>query len=76
MNNEERQELKDLIREVIREELKNCSVQWRELKAHEIQKLNTQSVSVYACPIIDETPSNVKYTTNTNEDTWFHPFKD
>ena len=63
MNEKEKQELKELIREVVREELAKNKygftpfVPPKEIKPKHF--VDMQSVSVYSCPIIDETPSNM-----------------
>ena len=65
MNNKEKQELKELIREVVREELaKQNSSFIPDVKPS--RTIDIQSVSVYACPIM-ETNEKITYTTNTED---------
>ena len=65
MSEEEKQELKELIREVVREELAklNYGVIPDAKPSHTI---DIQSVSVYACPVM-ETNEKITYTTNTED---------
>lgn len=66
-----KEELKELIREVVKEELTKYS------NVPPSYTIDTQSVSVYACPIINEKSSNVRYTVSTSsEDEQSNFFKD
>ena len=65
MNNKEKQELKELIREVVREELAKLNYSFiPDVKPS--RTMDTQSVSVYACPVM-ETNEKITYTTNTED---------
>ncbi len=65
MNNKEKQELKELIREVVREELAKLKYGVTpDVKQN--YTIDTQSVSVYACPVM-ETNEKIIYTTNTED---------
>ena len=65
MNDKEKQELKELIREVVREELAKLNYGFiPDVKPS--HTMDTQSVSVYACPVM-ETDKNIIYTTNTED---------
>ena len=65
MNDKEKQELKELIREVVREELAKLpyGVIPDVKPSHTI---DIQSVSVYACPVM-KTNEKITYTTNTED---------
>ena len=65
MNDKEKQELKELIREVVREELAKqdyCFIP--DVKPS--HTIDIQSVSMYACPVMD-TNEKITYTTNTED---------
>ena len=63
MNNKEKQELKELIREVVREELAKLPYGFiPDVKPS--RTIDKQSVSVYACPVM-ETNEKITYTTKT-----------
>ena len=72
--NIDKEELKELIREVVKEELTKY---FNVPTVPQRYTIDTQSVSVYACPIINEKSFNVRYTTNTSsEDEQSNLFKD
>ena len=65
MNNKEKQELKELIREVVREEL--AKLNYRVMPdVKPSYTIDTQSVSMYACPVM-ETNEKITYATNTED---------
>ena len=65
MNEIEKQELKELIREVVREEIAKLNYGViPDVKPS--YRMDIQSVSVYACPIL-ETDEKITYTTNTED---------
>ena len=65
MINKEKQELKELIREVVREELAKLNYGViPDVKPS--RTIDLQSVSVYACPVM-ETHEKITYTTNTED---------
>ena len=65
MINKEKQELKELIREVVREELAKLNYGFiPDVKPS--HTIDMQSVSVYACPVM-ETNEKITYTTNTED---------
>ena len=65
MNNKEKQELKELIREVVREELAKLPFGFiPDVKPR--HTIDIQSVSVYACPVM-EMNEKISYTTNTED---------
>ena len=65
MNDKEKQELKELIREVVREELAKLNYgSIPDVKPS--HRMDIKSVSVYACPVM-ETNKNIVYTTNTED---------
>ena len=65
MNNKEKQEIKELIREVVKEELAKLTYGFiPDVKPS--RTIDIQSVSVYACPIM-ETNGKITYTTNTED---------
>ena len=64
MNDKEKQELKELIREVVREEIAKLNYNFiPDVKPS--HTIDTQSVSVYACPIYQDKHTNITYTTST-----------
>lgn len=65
MNEIDKQELKELIREVVKEELAKLPYGFipDEKPSH---RMDIQSVSVYACPVM-ETNEKITYTTNTED---------
>lgn len=65
MNYKEKQELKELIREVVKEELAKLNYSFiPDVKPS--YTIDTQSVSVYACPVM-KTNEKITYTTNTED---------
>ena len=65
MDEIEKQELKELIREVVREELAKLNYGFiPDVKPS--RTVDIQSVSVYACPVM-ETNEKITYTTNTED---------
>ena len=66
MNDKEKQELKELIREVVREELGRDTYKGEFDTCPKKTTIDLQSVSVYACPIL-ETNEKITYTTNTED---------
>ena len=65
MIDKEKQELKELIREVVREELAKLNYgSIPDVKPS--RTVDMQSVSVYACPVM-ETNEKITYTTNTED---------
>ena len=65
MNDKEKQELKELIREVVREEIARLNYGFiPDVKPS--HTIDIQSVSVYACPVM-ETNGEITYTANTED---------
>ena len=76
-HNIDKEELKELIREVVKEELGRDIYKGEFYTCPKKTTIDIQSVSVYACPIINEKSSNVRYTISTSsEDEQSNLFKD